>query len=117
MLKLRMMADRDASTIPWTKVYGLARTALTISTLITLIFQISTQLFAPAGPAAWPEHSGIHALDFFLVFARGSNIPGGLARIAAIVGLLVALPARPPSISGSAIAGSSPLSIVGARLA
>lgn len=98
MTRLHELAQRYAATSPWTNVYGLARTSLAIGTLITLLCNSGTTLFAPAGTVAAPVARGfITSINFFGLFPGES---WELARGVAIALLAVVASGWRPRVTG-----------------
>ncbi|MEV4011794.1 sporulation-delaying protein SdpB family protein [Nonomuraea angiospora] len=80
-----------AETSPWTNVYGLARTLIALSTLVTLLASETSTLFRPAaGDPDFPYCDGAAAYGLFCVAE-----PAWAHRIAIVVLLVAASGWRP----------------------
>jgi antimicrobial peptide system SdpB family protein len=83
---------------PWTNVVGLARSALALSTLVTLVCNRTSTLFRPlAGVPAWPICGGLRKFDAFCVLPS-SHLEW--ARWFCVAGLLVVASGWRPRLTG-----------------
>src|SRR5699024_3817776 len=67
----RKILNWTNSNIPWTNVYGLARSIIAMSTALTLAFNDSYILFKPAaGIPEYPQCNGISNISIFCLFSN-----------------------------------------------
>ncbi|GAB1821722.1 sporulation-delaying protein SdpB family protein [Herbidospora sp. RD11066] len=84
LTRLGVAVRSVAEVSPWTNVYGLARTILALSTLVTLLATRATDLFRPvAGVPGFPHCTGLSRYGLFCV------VDPAAGRLVAIAVLLV----------------------------
>jgi len=89
--------EKRSSNVPWTNVYGLARTSLALGTLLTFLFNDHTILFRPAiGVSTPPFCTSLNSFSLFCLW----NDDLQLAQLIAIAILLVVISGWRPRITG-----------------
>lgn len=88
------------TTVPWTNVYGLGRSLLALSTLLTLLFNDATVLFRPAaGIPNYPNCPQSFSISLFCLVPSSYQYLN-LARWTAVILMLVVVSGWRPRITG-----------------